>query len=67
MGTNENYMRFKNSLRPEVKLQISLKEYLSMSQEDKESNAAQAYKKYLSERRRPAWEKGKSIMASFLY
>lgn len=56
MGTNENYMRFKNSLRPEVKLQISLKEYLSMSQEDKESNAAQAYKKYLSERRRPAWE-----------
>lgn len=56
MGTNENYTHFKNSLRPEVKLQISLKEYLSMSPEEKESNAAQAYRKYLSERRRPAWE-----------
>lgn len=56
MGTNENYTRFKNSLRPEVKLQISVKEYLCMSPKEKESDAAQAYRKYLSERRRPAWE-----------
>lgn len=51
---NEKYLRFKNAVRPDVKLKICLDEYIRRSGDY--SEAVKEYRTYLSVRRRAAWE-----------
>ena len=53
---DEKYTRFKNTLRADVKLRISLEEYVKTNEEEKDSRIMQEYREYLSKRRRSAWE-----------
>lgn len=53
---NEKYLRFQNAVRPDVKLRISLDEYVRMDKEEENSPESEEYGGYLSERRRAAWE-----------
>ena len=53
---DEKYAQFKNTLRADVKLRISLEEYLKANEEEKNSQKMQEYGEYLSKRRRSAWE-----------
>lgn len=61
---DENYIRFKNAVRPDVKLKIGLNAYIDQStistigpERKKDcSEAVEEYREYLSVRRRAAWE-----------
>ncbi len=53
---DEKYIQFKNTLRADVKLRISLEEYLNAKETEKKPHGIQEYREYLSKRRRSAWE-----------
>ena len=53
---DEKYVQFKNTIRSDVKLRISLEEYVKTSEKEKDSRTIQEYREYLSKRRRSAWE-----------
>ena len=53
---DEKYVQFKNTIRSDVKLRISLEEYVKTSEREKDSRIIQEYREYLSKRRRSAWE-----------
>lgn len=61
MERNKAYSRFKNTLRPDVKLKLSLEEYIRICNKgtgtnDEDARIAEEYREYLANRRRAAWE-----------
>lgn len=54
---NEKFRRFQNAVRPDVRLRISLDEYIRLSEgAEKDSSVMKEYGAYLFARRRAAWE-----------
>lgn len=53
---HQNYQRFQNAQRADVKLMIALEEYLYLQNIEEQSVEKTEYRKYLYQRRRAAWE-----------
>lgn len=52
----EQYRKFQNSIRADVKLKIALEQYAVLDAEKNYGIEWQAYRKYLEQRKRAAWE-----------